>query len=198
MTILHISDTHGLHRQLTELPAADVIVHSGDFTMAGTDNEACDFINWFCDLPYKHKVFIAGNHDMCLAGGGTISGLDTNCHYLCNSGITIDGLYFYGVPLFIEDAFSRNNELQYKLIPQNTDILITHQPPHGILDFDDNYHYGSKVLMSRVKEISPRLHLFGHIHIAHGSLEVGGTTFSNAALLNEGYRLAASPLLFSV
>ena len=38
MKILQISDTHGLHRQLADLPAADVIVHCGDFTEAGTED----------------------------------------------------------------------------------------------------------------------------------------------------------------
>lgn len=66
MKILHISDTHNHHRQLQDLPAADVIVHSGDFTMVGTEAEVIDFMEWFCALPYKHKVFIAGNHDDCL------------------------------------------------------------------------------------------------------------------------------------
>ena len=57
MKILHISDTHNHHCQLQDLPAADVIVHSGDFTMAGTEAEVIDFMEWFCALPYKHKVF---------------------------------------------------------------------------------------------------------------------------------------------
>ena len=34
MTILHISDTHGLHNQLTDLPAADVIVQSATLPSA--------------------------------------------------------------------------------------------------------------------------------------------------------------------
>ena len=66
MKILHLSDTHGLHKNLTSLPEANVIVHSGDFTFAGSEKEAYDFMNWFCNLPYEHKVFIAGNHDMCM------------------------------------------------------------------------------------------------------------------------------------
>ena len=57
-----------MHRQLTNLPEGDVIVHSGDFTMMGTEGEALDFMEWFCDLPHRHKVFIAGNHDFCLRG----------------------------------------------------------------------------------------------------------------------------------
>ena len=66
MKILHISDTHGQHGRLKDLPAADVIVHSGDFTFGGEVHEAIGFLNWFCDLPYAHKIFIAGNHDDCL------------------------------------------------------------------------------------------------------------------------------------
>lgn len=102
INILHLSDTHGLHRQLPQLPDADVIVHSGDFTMAGTEQEVFDFTNRFCDLPYRHKIFIAGNHDDCLYGA-ELSGLDDNCHYLCNSGINIEDIKFYGVPMFIDD-----------------------------------------------------------------------------------------------
>lgn len=95
MKILHISDTHGCHRRLHDLPQADIVVHSGDFTMNGSEQEALDFMNWFCDLPYPQKIFICGNHDECLYGA-TIDRLDGNVHYLCNSGIEIEGLKFYG------------------------------------------------------------------------------------------------------
>ena len=101
ISILHLSDIHGQHRRLSKLPDADVIIHSGDFTMAGTEQEVFDFINWFCDLPYRHKIFIAGNHDDCLYGT-ELSGLDNNCHNLCNSGINIEGIKFYGVPKAVE------------------------------------------------------------------------------------------------
>lgn len=71
MRILHLSDTHSCHHQLKDLPEADVVVHSGDFTMTGTEQEALDFLNWFCDLPYAHKIFICGNHDDCLYEANT-------------------------------------------------------------------------------------------------------------------------------
>ena len=66
MKILQISDTHNKHNELTDLPAADVIVHCGDFTEQGTEEEVLDFLNWFIELPCKHKIFITGNHDLCL------------------------------------------------------------------------------------------------------------------------------------
>ena len=51
MKILHLSDTHNCHHRLRDLPEADVVVHSGDFCMVGSEQEAIDFLNWFCDLP---------------------------------------------------------------------------------------------------------------------------------------------------
>ena len=150
LSILHLSDTHSQHRQLTKLPDADVIVHSGDFTMAGTEREVFDFINWFCDLPYRHKIFIAGNHDDCLYGA-ELSGLDDNCHYLCNSGINIEGIKFYGVPMFMEDDMTRKYKEYLSGIPNDTDVLVTHQPPAGILDYDGHRHYGSLELFEKIQ-----------------------------------------------
>ena len=103
MNILHLSDTHGAHRSLGSLPEADVIVHSGDIAMNGSSSEVLDFMRWFSALPYAHKIFVAGNHDACLYGA-VIDGLDSNCHYLCNSSVEIDGVTFYGVPMFMEDC----------------------------------------------------------------------------------------------
>lgn len=197
MRILHISDTHNLHHHLCNLPDADVIVHSGDFTMAGSVNEVIDFLNWFSELPYPHKIFIAGNHDMCLYGA-SISGLADNCHFLCNSGVDIEGVKFYGIPMFMEDAMNGNVDKNIMAIPEHTDILITHQPPYGILDLSDNYHYGSKILLQRIELIKPHLHLFGHIHNAYGCSQLHGITFSNAALLGENYKLINHPLLYNL
>lgn len=178
-----------MHRQLTNLPEGDVIVHSGDFTMMGTEGEALDFMEWFCDLPHRHKVFIAGNHDFCLRGA-RLEGLDENCHYLCNSGVQIDGVKFYGVPMFFEDAINRRAENVFMNIPPDTDVLITHQPPEDILDLSDEIHYGEPLLWQRVMRIRPKLHLFGHIHKAAGVEERNGIVFSNGAVLDEVYDLA--------
>ena len=99
-----LKGAHRLHNQLTDLPAADVIVQSGDFTLGGSEKEAIEFMQWFCDLPYKHKVFVAGNHDMCMYGADKVEGLPENVHYLCNSGVVIGGIKFYGMPMFMEYA----------------------------------------------------------------------------------------------
>lgn len=197
MTILHLSDTHGSHRRLTNLPPADVVVHSGDFTMTGTEQEALDFLNWFCDLPHAHKIFICGNHDDCLYGAN-IDGLDPNAHYLCNSGVEIDGVKFYGIPMFMADCVTDRQQRDIAQIPAGTDVLITHSSPYGILDFDDDINYGDEQLLAKVMEIRPRLHLFGHIHAQHGLATHRGITFSNGAIMTADHTALASPNLLTI
>lgn len=186
MKILHISDTHNCHHRLRDLPEADIVVHSGDFCMVGSVQEAIDFLNWFCDLPYKHKIFICGNHDNCLFGAN-IDGLPDNVHYLCNSGIEIEGTKFYGIPMFMEDCITDRQSRSYAKIPDNTDVLITHSPAFGILDFDNGINYGSKEILMKLSELNLKAHLFGHIHSQHGVMEQNGIIFSNGAIMNTGY-----------
>ena len=202
MKILHISDTHGMHDELRNMPDADVIVHSGDVTFAGSVCELNTFLEWFCKLPYKHKVFIAGNHDACLYGAGGISGLPDNVHYLCNSGVNIDGLKFYGVPLFMEDCMDGTYEDLVRNIPDDTDILVTHQPPKGICDLADYgsglVHHGGEALAQRIKSMHLKCHLFGHEHDASAHTVINGTVYSNAAVLDDKYRYDTEPFLITI
>ena len=197
MKILHLSDTHGAHRRMGKLPEADVLVHSGDFTMTGSEAEAIDFMNWFCDLPQKHKIFICGNHDECLYDAN-IDGLDGNVHYLYNSGVEIEGIKFYGIPLFMEDSMFGKQNRFYEKIPGGTDVLITHCPPYGILDFDLDRNWRSEELLAAVTKLSPHVHLFGHIHKNHGIEHIGSTIYSNVAIMNDDYTNLQSPNLIKI
>jgi predicted phosphodiesterase len=194
MKILHLSDTHSKHRELPPLPDADIIVHSGDFTFSGSEDEAYDFINWFCDLPYQHKIFIAGNHDMCMYGAEPIEGLPNNVHYLCNNSVEIDDVMFYGVPMFMEDIMDGSFDRMIRDIPNSTNILITHQTPYGFCDEFNGRHCGDNILREKVDKLpSLRFHLFGHQHDANSMIIHDGITFSNAAVLDCQYNLIAEP-----
>ena len=192
MKILHLSDTHNSHHRLRDLPEADVVVHSGDFCMVGTEQEALDFLNWFCDLPHKHKIFTCGNHDDCLYGAN-IEGLDSNVHFLCNSGIEIDGIKFYGIPMFLSDCVTERQNQNYAKIPGDTDVLITHSPAYGILDFDDGINYGSEELLEKISTLNLKAHLFGHIHAQHGITTLSDTIYSNGAIMNSQYTTLNHP-----
>lgn len=103
MRILHLSDTHSKHNLLKNLPNADVVVHSGDVSFAGSENEVLDFLNWFCDWDYSHKIFVAGNYDDYLyyeqIEGLPIGILDFDdninygCHYLLKAVERINPRY---------------------------------------------------------------------------------------------------------
>lgn len=185
MKILQISDTHGLHRQLADLPAADVIVHCGDFTEAGTEEEVLDFLNWFAEQPYAHKIFVAGNHDLCLWDAGGIEDLPEGMHFLQDCGCEIDGVRFFGLGYNHPET----------LIPGAVDVLVTHEPPVMILDRSAGVHWGNASLRSRVFEVCPRYHLFGHAHESYGILHKSAITFSNASLLDDAHRLVHPPHL---
>jgi len=73
-------------------------------------------------------------------------------------------------------------------IPKDVDILITHGPPEGILDeCPDGRHVGCPQLRRKLDEISPKLHVFGHIHASAGKDKVFDTVFKNTAILGEDY-----------
>jgi Predicted phosphoesterases, related to the Icc protein len=197
MHITHLSDTHNKHHLLKNLPEADIIIHSGDMSVNGSENEIAEFIEWFGKLPYKYKLFIAGNHDDCLFGAN-VEGMPDDCFYLCNSSVTIEGVKFYGMSMFMEDVISGNYDNNIRQIPNDTDVLITHQPPYCILDSSSNTNYGDCILLQAVLKIQPKYHLFGHIHNAYGIEKIDNTTFVNAAVLNEQYELTNKAVLLKM
>ena len=197
MRILHLSDTHGKHHLLKGLPEADVIVHSGDGSENGTEKEVLDLLEWFYNLDYRHKIFVAGNHDLCLEGAQQIENLPPNCHFLCNSGVEIEGVKFWGVPYFTSDEQAGNKIQQIAEIPINTDILITHRPPYGILDFDDGNNFGCVDLLQDVLKIRPKFHLFGHVHAGYGIEKSQYTTFINASLVRKN-KIVNEPFLLKI
>ena len=206
MNITLISDTHGLHEEL-KLSAGQILIHAGDITEYGTEEEVIDFLKWFAQQPYNYKIFIAGNHDFFLqeCKPSKLKRLiPENIIYLQNSGIQINGINIWGspvIPYFLGMAFNARSGKPLKKvwdkIPTNTDILITHGPPEGILDNG----FGCNQLMEQVNKTQPLIHVFGHIHQQHGTQQLGNTKFINAALVNtlnqmesKGYRIFGKPI----
>lgn len=188
MRILHLSDTHGLHHKNKDMPEADVIIHSGDISHNGTEEEVLDFLNWFIELPYSHKIFVTGNHDLCLWDAEDIEDLPDNVHFLQDKSVEIDGVMFFGL------AYNHSE----KLIPDDTDVVITHEPPVMILDESSGIHWGNAPLRNRITEIKPRYHLFGHAHEGYGIQKQEGIVFSNASLLDDKNRLVRKPRLIQI
>lgn len=186
-----------MHHHLIDLPKADVLVHCGDAMNWGSYDEMAIFFNWFTNTPYTYRIFIAGNHDIQLQKIGKQLPdwvYPDKFHFLWDSGVTIEGIKFYGSPWVTTIngrwAFEQNEfelERHFIRIPGDTDVLITHGPPYGILNDVYGRHIGSQALRTRVEKLRPRYHFFGHCHEDFGAFERvyqddgRSTVFCNAA-----------------
>lgn len=226
MRIVFISDTHSLHPKMThEIPSGDVLIHAGDCTNIAKENEVRDFTEWFNSIEgFKNKIFIAGNHDLAFENSPTWLNRyiykplldDHNVTYLLDESITITSpefsrpLKIYGSPWqpeFFNWAFNlpRNGEElenKWKNIPEDTDILITHGPSFGILDYVmDSYgprNVGCELLRIRLSVLKPLIHVFGHIHYSYGTRNVDDTLFINASICTEQYQPINKPIVVDI
>lgn len=209
MKFVAISDTHGKHNLVKELPAADCIIHAGDVSNVGKEHEVIDFLDWYSNLDYEYKIFIAGNHDFFFerADIDRIKAvIPENIIYLNDSYTIINDIKIWGSPVspwFYDWAFNRIRGEEIKKhwdqIPDDTDILITHGPVYEILDKTiSGDKTGCSDLLETVNQIKPKLHICGHIHEAYGTYENENTKFINACLLDERYIMMNCPVLFEL
>jgi Icc-related predicted phosphoesterase len=220
LKLVAISDTHNLHSTLT-LPDGDILIHAGDATNDGTEEEEINFLDWFNKQRHKYKICIGGNHDRFLEQLDNWPLFFKNYPeiiYLNNDIIGIGTLLIYGSPSrprTIEQyiAQKKNRKSAFKVldrfecfvwpaIPSNIDILITHIPPKGFHSIRQNEEdLGSEMLRSEIiNRIKPKLHVFGHNHAAYGyTINDNGTIFANAALANDKRdKLPKPPLIFDI
>ena len=208
LKIIAISDTHGQHDKLA-LPDGDLLIHAGDISNKGEDFEIKQFLMWFSKQPFKDKIFIAGNHDFFFerCSVAEIEEIMPNgIIYLKDSGVEISGIKFWGSPVtpwFMNWAFNRRRGHEiarhWDLIPNDTDILITHGPMFRRLDKNkEGQHVGCKDLFLRSQALNLKAHVFGHIHQDYGTIERQSVKFLNASVVNENYELVNNPLVFDI
>ncbi len=220
--LIFISDTHSRHSGI-ELdimsillsntikdPNDTILIHCGDISTRGYKWEVEEFMNWFASIPIQHKVMICGNHDFLFENepeaAKEIFERFPSILYLQDSGVEIDGVNIWGSPVqpwFHDWAFNRlDHEIQkhWDLIPENTDVLITHGPPKGILDETRRgLKVGCPKLLKKIQETpSIKVHAFGHIHEASGVEEAGGVIYVNASNLDYYYEYKNPPTLIKI
>jgi len=230
-----ISDTHGFEAALAKmpnpeapvpedgiveenshwlLPDADVLIHCGDFAANGSrmrQRESIRKLDSFLahQKHIKHKIVVRGNHDPDTPGRVLFK--KSKALYATSPlGLKVDGIKFALQP------FSRR---AHTTIPQtlqnlaNADVLISHEPPKGVLDLTySGMRVGSQVLRHAVEmsKTKPRCWLCGHIHEGRGaSREIFApngqkccdtTLVINAANANVGkaHRLVSGAVLLDI
>lgn len=219
MIIDCISDLHGHY---PKLEGGDLLIVAGDLTSRDKLEELEEFYIWLSKQKYKHKILIAGNHDMLFTRLDFVFlKIDGNI-YLEDSGIEIEGIKIWGSPWSktfeginpkcVAFTVDTDEELSKKwdLIPEDTEILITHCPPYGLFDEIENNEYvegfnepneakinvGSISLRNKVMSLpNLRLLVFGHIH-EHGGKMINTTSaiFANCSHVNEKYQPVNKPI----
>lgn len=207
-----IDCTADLHGHYPTLEGGDLLIVAGDLTTRDQPDEYIKFACWLANQKYKHKIFIGGNHDNHIKKFPPTK--YPGCDYLVDSGVEFRGLKIWGSPWTKKFpgqnphamAFTCNTEEEldekWKLIPDDTDILITHGPPYGIYDSVRRHpnsipeNTGSKYLWNKfISNPCLKLHVFGHIH-EHGgkSGTLIMTTYVNSSHVNEHYEPVNKPI----
>lgn len=217
--IVAISDTHTHHNKILNIEntikddCINILIHSGDSTKLGEKDEMIEFLDWFNNIKnFQYKFLISGNHDWCFVNKEEwlLSKLDelkqNNCIYLEDNHFIIEtkekNIKIYGSPWqpkFHNWAFNcEEHEIKkyWDLIPDDTDILITHGPPHYINDCTKNKRFvGCYELKNRIENVNLSLHVFGHIHEARNASMIKDKIFVNASICNENYQPINNPII---
>jgi Icc-related predicted phosphoesterase len=200
MRIWLISDTHGEHAEL-KIPAADIVIHCGDESTHGNawlnEPEARQFFACFSSRDIPRKINVPGNHSTAVERQLIRADEYPQVNFLIHDGLELDGLKIFGSPFtprFHDWAYMKKRtqlDAVWQSIPDDTDILITHGPPKGVLDITRDFdskqlvQVGCAALRRQVDErIRPRFHAFGHIHDEKGISNYGMYTRGATQFVN--------------
>ena len=224
MKLAIISDIHCKWNKV-QIPECDVLISCGDYSFQGEKHVVEDFHKWLNKQEAGYIISVQGNHETWVeknfAQAKEIA--EKACpgvHFIDEGAVEIEGVKFYGsaiTPFFCNWAWNRARseaeQVQYQprtgrmsiiplikphwdKIPDDTQILITHGPPHGILDKVYEYdgvtvreQVGCKLLMDRIHALKQiKMHCFGHIHGSSGEQSFMGVKYINASICDEQYQ----------
>ncbi|MGC9111984.1 metallophosphoesterase family protein [Acidilobus sp.] len=169
MIIAHISDIHCNHEIFREFLSSekfDLLVASGDFECL----ETAELLASCC--PGK-ALAVTGNLDdpsirRALDGGGVL----VDGRLVRVQGLNIAGV---GGIDFRSDIVKLRRTVSGS---EPIDLLVTHYPPRGVLDLAYiGVHIGLPEIGLLVRELKPKIHLFGHVHESPG-VEFNDVTLS--------------------
>ena len=178
-----------------------------------------EFKPWAASLPVEQVYFIAGNHDFWFEKNDIearkIFSLNDKVTYMKNeyldyyASIQDSKTYrIFGTPychMFGNWAFMRGEETlahKFSEMPDDVDILISHDAPYGTSDIcfegfsTSKGHIGCPELRDAIIEKKPKYCFHGHLHSSnHGEEILGETKVYNTSILNEQYNLVYEPLI---
>ena len=229
MRITAISDLHGDLPRVDTFQECEVLFICGDISPLSIQANNKKMKKWltgtfkpWCEaLPCDKVYFIAGNHDWVALRDPEFMEVtfpkDEKVTYLCQNGDTYtskDGKEYtiFGTPFckqFCNWAFMEEDEelaRLYLAIPNDLDILLTHDQPYGYgdmilqnIEWNEGEHLGNKPLLEAVFMRMPKYMFCGHLHTTtHQCVQIAQTKRYNVSLKDEYYDLVYTPLLLDI
>ncbi len=211
---MRIVATADLHGSFPEIPECDLLLIAGDVCPIKGSHDAHrqqnwlkgHFRPWLAEQPAKDIVWIGGNHDFgCELAGFKHLVKGFPGHYLLEEAVEVQGKTIFGMPWtpnLATWAFYAKDEAWHWLgenIPTDTDILMLHSPPTGIMLDGGHPEWASPYILTEITQrVQPQLCVFGHIHEGYGEIEVRGTKFANVSHMDEFYEPVNSPMVFDL
>lgn len=216
MNLYALSDLHGtLPEKESFKEQADLILICGDISplnIQANDRKMKkwlleEFIPWANSLPCNKILFIAGNHDWFFYRNPTkahdMFPVHSKVTYLQDNLYEYEDYKIYGTPwckIFYNWAFMLPDQSLKEIfdkIPNNLDILLTHDQPYGYGDillqdvpWNTHEHIGNKPLTNAIIEKQPFLLLVGHLHSTeHSSIQIENTIRYNVSIKDEKYNI---------
>lgn len=213
MKVVATSDLHG---ELPEITPCDLLLIAGDVCPLDSHDPHVQlnwlkghFRPWLAEQPADEIVWVAGNHDfVCETKNGfqhNVSGFPG--HYLYQSAVKVHGKTIYGFPWTpnLRHLAFYANARQWPYIaediPNDTDILLMHAPPQGVVTGRHHpleWAAPHPLLKEITLRVRPELCVFGHIHEGFGEEEIRGTRFMNVSLRDETYDIINAPVEFEI
>ena len=208
----HISDTHDTFQDISMLipEGTDIVFITGDLTYRGSPQELQRLKETLKRMVAKvsHVVITVGNHELGCEKDPQ-SWIDAmkeiGVKLLMHEAIEIEGYKIYGSPWSPEfggwayNYHRLTGQTMWQDIPDNTEILLTHGPLYGVLDYCHGGHVGCTDLRRKVERLPYlKYHLFGHIHEAHGIEMFNQVTCLNSSIMDGTYHFVNKPQFFEL
>jgi len=227
INVIALSDTHNIY-DFADVPSGDLLIIAGDILMNGNIKELKQVMLQL-DMEshrWKHILIVPGNHDFALermckekklwrefAEDNEIQYFPLNMTISHEGLVEILGLKIFtwswvpNLPNWAFHMFDSDVEKQLAELAISTevDIVVSHGPPRGILDWIKNYGAVGSKTMEEAFKFKYNIHIFGHIHEGYGKtirdssniIRTNNAEFRryyNVSVLNEYYQEQNEPI----
>ena len=167
----------------------DLIISCGDLK--------AEYLSFLVTMARCPVLYVHGNHDTSYDKKPPLGCDCIDDQLVIYNGVRILGLggcvwYHPGTHQYTEKQMrSRIRKLKWKIwLAGGVDIVVTHAPPEGMGDLQDNAHQGFAVFRELLEEYQPQFLLHGHSHLNYGANQPREHRLGDSRVINVGQRFA--------